>query len=112
MLTMFTGVVIPFGNGLDLRSESGTGAVEAVDSRVVFLTFEADVLEVARRFVAWSGIVVSKAYGWSVCIMAWSVDRIPKPRDLICVYTGWCELFLCRGSCECQVVRLFLWAVR
>ena len=38
MLTMFTGVVIPFGNGLNLRSESGAGAVEAVDSMVVFLT--------------------------------------------------------------------------
>ena len=42
--------------------------------------------------------------------MAWSVDSaFRNPENLICVYTGWCELFLCLGSCEWQVVRLFLW---
>ena len=49
---MLTGVIIPFGNGLNLGSECGTDGVEAVGSWMIFVTFETDVFEVAWRFVA------------------------------------------------------------
>ena len=93
---MFTGVIIHFGSGLNLRSECGTGDVEAVDSRVIFLAFEEDVFEIEWGFVAWSGIVISEAYGWSMLIMVWPVDRIPKPMDFICICGGY-KLFLLLG---------------
>ena len=81
---MLTGVIIPFGNGLNLGSECGTGGVEAVDSWMIFVTFETEVFEVAWRFVAWSGIIKPEAYGWSLLLLGWSVGRIPKRVGLIC----------------------------
>ena len=43
------------------------------------------MFEIAWGFVAWSGIVISEAYGWSMLIMVLPVDHIPKPINLICI---------------------------